>query len=122
MNRNKESTELGRNRTGISLNPAEARKTYEGAQVEATKGSERLAADMRALIIAESPGMGSLPEAADGANRGRRMPQNGPLGLLLDKLSERAAFERTGVRLYEAFLVKLRSGNGRASSMVDAAR
>lgn len=106
MKQTKDTTEMGENRTGISQAPSEARKTAEGAQQEATKGSEKQVAEARSRFVVESQGVGSLPKPAK-RNGGRKAAKNGNVRLLLDKLSERAAFERTGIRLYDAMIGKV---------------
>lgn len=106
MKQDKETTEMGENRTGISIAPQEARKTAEGAKKDATKGSEKQVAEARARFVLESQGVGSLPKPAK-RNGGKKSQKEGNLRLLLDKLSEREAFERTGVRLYDAMIGKV---------------
>jgi len=106
MKQSKETTEMGENRTGISLSPQEARKTAEGAQKDATKGSERQVVEARSRYVVESQGVGSLPKPAK-RGAGKKAPKESNLRLLLDKLGERAAFERTGVRLYDAMIGKV---------------
>jgi hypothetical protein len=101
MKQSKDSTEMGHNRTGIAVSPAEARKTAAGAREDATKGTEKRLFEVRAEYVVESRGIGSLPEAAkrNGVRKDAR--------LLLDKLGEREAFERMGVRLYDALMIKV---------------
>lgn len=101
----KDTTEMGANRTGISRAPLEARKTLEGARKQSTRGSEKQVVEMRADYVAKADGVGSLPKAKKAGN-GKSI-SDGNLSLLLDKLSERAAFERTGVRLYDAVIMKV---------------
>lgn len=107
MKLSKETTEMGENRTGVAVDPAEARKTAEGARNGTPKGSEQQLLDARARYVQESRGVGSLPKPARRAGGGKKEPKAGKLPLLLDKLSEREAFERTGVRLYDALMVKV---------------
>src|SRR5688572_223881 len=83
-----------RNRTGISLAPEmaldlirEARKTPPSSQ-----GDARVLAEYRTPYIRERETMGSLPEPLAAGFAGSAGP------LLLDKLGERLAFERQGVR------------------------
>ena len=109
MKQTKDSTEMGENRTGIELAPAEARKTAEGAQEQATKGTEQDLAKARSQFVSESQGVGSLPKPARKGSAAKGMT-NGKMRLLLDKLSEREAFERTGVRLYDAMIIKVEAG------------
>ena len=104
----KRAMETGGNRTGIAVAPREARKTMEGAaegepnpRLE-DEGLEKL----RAAYIRESDPVGSMPAASKTPPLVRRV-KNGHLTLLLDKLSERLAFERMGVRLYDALINKV---------------
>lgn len=95
------------NRTGIQTAPELAEELIEGANNAAPSsegGSEDLA-QYRAEYISEGFPIGSLPtvpvsevEDAD--------EDEIAMAVFLDKLSERLAFERMGVRLYEALYNK----------------
>jgi hypothetical protein len=96
------------NRTGIATNPTEARATAKGAQ-EGTPSREgpgdavgRVRQDYMRLDVP----MGSMPEPTSATGRVKAKVQADPalLTTLLDKLGERLAFERGGVRLYDALL------------------
>ncbi len=95
------------NRTGMQTSPELAEEIIEGAN-SATPSSEGGAEDIaesRGEYIAEGFPIGSMPmmpasEEADADEDAAGM------AVFLDKLSERLAFERTGVRLYEALLNK----------------
>jgi rubrerythrin len=93
-------TRPGDNHTGIALHPELAAEMVEGtAEFGPTSsgGAEQLArARVRAAEISESAG--TMPPAL--GTPVERLP-------LLDKLGARLAFERTGVRLYEALISKL---------------
>lgn len=93
----KNTAQRASNRTGISVAPEMAQKmiaaTIEFAPVPVDKSIGL--ATLRGQYNEESGPLGSLPEMDDKIR-----------GHLLDKLSERLAFERGGVRLYEAFLAK----------------
>jgi rubrerythrin len=67
-------------------------------------GPEELMDEFVATIEASEP-VGSVPEPA-------RREQNDASLVLADKLGERLAFERAGVRLYESLLAKLRADGG----------
>lgn len=113
MQEAKDTTEMGENKTGIEISPAEARKTASGAQEQATSGSERDLAEARSVLVTESQGVGSLPKLSRRAH-GAKGLKDGKMRLLLDKLSERLAFERTGVRLYDAMIIKVEAGGEKA--------
>jgi len=98
---------IGDNKTGVAMYP---RRT--AAMVRATKefppssrGSEENLAAVRIDYGREAPPVGSLPPAL-GAKPSESMI------LFLDKLGARLAFERTGVRLYEAIMAKHRALGG----------
>jgi rubrerythrin len=65
--------------------------------------------DVRSPYIAEADGLGSipLPGTVTGAvTMGVHMLKGDSPQILLDKLGERLAFERTGARLYDALITK----------------
>lgn len=91
------------NRTGIQTSPELAEELIEGA-VNATPSSEGDAleiAESRGEYISEGFMLGSMPlvPASDEAEADE---DEVGMAVLLDKLSERLAFERMGTRLYEA--------------------
>lgn len=103
-------TRMGHNRTGMKASPLDGmaleRKSFDIPPP--APGSLR-ATEMRKEYTREADTLGSVPppvsikgvgEAALQALQGHR------LASLIDKLGERLAFERSGVRLYEALLVK----------------
>lgn len=104
---------LGKNRTGLKASPLDAAELQEHrhpttAAPRAAIGAEQLRAD----YLREAEAVGSVPPPANvrgmvGATAqalaGHRMH------VLLDKLAERAAFERSGVRLYDALLLRAAS-------------
>lgn len=87
------------NRTGISVNPAEAKKSIEGAQKAppSSPGDSQALAAPRAPYIAAGEPIGSRPPVTD-----PMVP-----AVLLDLLGARLSFERGGTRLYEALLGKV---------------
>jgi hypothetical protein len=95
------------NRTGVQTSPELARELIEGAAAAApsSKGGPDVLAAARGEYIKEGFPIGSLPSlpAAREAEAGEE-----ELGaaVLLDKLSERLAFERMGTRLYDALINK----------------
>lgn len=95
------------NRTGIQTSPDLAEELIEGASTAAfsSDGGPEDIAEMRGEYIAEGFPLGSLPSmpASEEAEAGE---EEAGMAVLLDKLSERLAFERMGTRLYEALLNK----------------
>ena len=95
------------NRTGMQTSPELAEELIEGATnaTPSSEGGPEVIAESRSEYISEGFPLGSMPtmpvsEEAD-ANE-----DEAAMAVLLDKLSERLAFERMGVRLYEALLNK----------------
>lgn len=101
---------LGKNRTGLKTSPMDAGELREQAGYQLATGRPAITADeMRLDYMREGEAVGSMPPPATvkgmvGATAhalaGHRMH------ILLDKIAERAAFERSGVRLYDAMLRK----------------
>jgi hypothetical protein len=109
--------ELGSNRTGIATAPELSQRMLEGTMEfpPSSPGDEQEIARVREAYVKESEPLGSVPPPADVAGmvktaikglRGTKPTQ------FIDKLGERLAFERSGVRLYEAVLSKLSSTDG----------
>ena len=107
-------TSVGSNRTGIKASPTEADELVEMQKLQPRVPPPAIGADaIRSEYAAEAESMGSVPPASSingvfsnvvHAMSGHR------ISVLLDKLGERAAYERAGTRLYDAMLVKLASG------------
>jgi hypothetical protein len=101
---------LGKNRTGIKASPLDAGELAEMRGYQLDVGQPTItAAELRASYMGDGETVGSVrpPTTIKGmvgataqAFTGHRMH------VLLDKLGERAAFERAGVRLYDAMLQK----------------
>ncbi|HLD99494.1 MAG TPA: ferritin-like domain-containing protein [Bdellovibrionota bacterium] len=109
----KKTTEMGLNRTGVDASPIDS-KDIIGAALNSTPtsldGDEEIA-KIRASYLREAKPIGTLP--IPGTIKGgvstllEKLAGNRP-ELLIDKLGERLAFERTGTRLYEALVQKCR--------------
>ena len=101
---------IGLNRTGTQMSPLDTKAMLEaGPAVRGDPGDESALADMRSEYIAKADGLGSvpLPATIKGAvNMGIHALEGGSPHILLDKLGERLAFERTGTRLYDALITK----------------
>jgi len=95
------------NRTGMQTSPELAEELMEGVAgaTPSSVGGAEVIAESRSEYISEGFPLGSMPlmpvsEEADADEDQTAM------AVLLDKLSERLAFERMGVRLYEALFNK----------------
>jgi len=108
----KKPTDLGTNRTGAQASPIDSKKTAEGAlgtPLVDEGGPIELSLERGSWATDAEP-VGSMPPPASikGAVKTTiDMVKGHHATVFLDKLGERLAFERTGVRLYEALLVKL---------------
>lgn len=96
------------NRTGMQTSPELAEELIEGANsaTPSSEGGPEDIAEFRGEYIAEGFPIGSMP-AMPMTEEGEADEEELGLSVLLDKLSERLAFERTGTRLYEALLNKV---------------
>jgi bacterioferritin (cytochrome b1) len=90
----------GLNKTGIATSPVDIEKMLAGMDSKfatpSSEGDERAMAEMRGTYIEGAAPVGERQQ------------------LFLDKLGERLAFERTGTRLYDAFIAKCRTQGGEA--------
>ena len=117
----KKPTDIGTNRTGIAASPIDAKKMIEGARSASTSGGspERLA-EFRAEASRDAPPQGTMPPPAalkGAAKTAMKALQGERATVLLDKLGERLAFERSGVRLYDAVLAKLPASKTRKGDL-----
>lgn len=104
-----ESEHMGMNRTGIQMSPLDTKEMTSMAPNVAESDGTMALAELRAPYIANADALGSvpLPGTMKGvAASGMQMLKGEKPQLLIDKLGERLAFERTGVRLYEALIQK----------------
>jgi rubrerythrin len=101
---------LGMNRTGVQMSPIDTKEMLNVDESERGEpGNESALVEVRSAYIAESDGVGSvpLPATVGGAlTLGVQMLKGDSPQILLDKLGERLAFERTGTRLYDALITK----------------
>lgn len=106
---------LGLNRTGIKASPADARELLESLELhDGLPQPDPMipASGIRADYLQTADPLGSVPPPT--TLRGVLGSVTQALGghrlhLLLDKLGERAAYERSGARLYEAAMRKFLS-------------
>ena len=90
-------TEVGMNHSGMQSADDGGEKMLENMKLTRPKrGDERDLAKIRLEYAREADPVGTLPEPK----------QSGMTALLMDKLGERLAFERSGTRLYDALMVK----------------
>lgn len=115
-------TQLGSNRTGTQVSPRQFRQMTEGTEELVQTAAADTSADssesavlalggMRSDYLLEAGPLGSVPVPATlkgMAKSGKDMLTGTRMQALVDKLAERLAFERAGVRLYEALIAKAR--------------
>lgn len=118
-----EAAKLGHNRTGAQMSPEDTQQMMEAVeQYPPTVAGDdtRLAREREAMTDA-SEGVGTVP--VPGSTKGKlKSGFDKMLGkqpeLLVDKLGERLAFERTGVRLYDAVIAKLEVSDSAGKKMI----
>jgi rubrerythrin len=109
-----QATSLGSNLTGAALAP-EAMQAMLAAADELTPFSSPDVTDMKTQklrFIAEADAVGSvpMPPTVKGVVKsGVAKVVGGQPTILMDKLGERLAYERTGTRLYDALILKYRA-------------
>ena len=101
---------MGHNRTGIKASPMDGRALERAAPDAPPPHTESLQATrMRESFTRQADRLGSVPVVATArgvAETALHALQGHRLASFIDKLGERLAFERSGVRAYEAVLVK----------------
>jgi hypothetical protein len=106
-----EATTIGMNRTGIAMSPVDAKAMSDAADALSPAvpiDTAAMDAD-RLTYINESEAVGSIPPPASMKGMlkaGMAKMKGGAPSVFLDKIGERAAFERSGTRLYEALITK----------------
>jgi bacterioferritin (cytochrome b1) len=104
----KEATgDVNGNRTGMETAPDLAMEMAEGSIAAGPdpSGSEEVANTERAVYISEGFPVGSKPDLPF-AEEAKADDEAVGMAVFMDKLSERLAYERTGTRLYDAFINK----------------
>jgi rubrerythrin len=95
------------NRTGLSAS-SHAPAMLENAEIP-VEGSPAQFLAFRSSLMNAAPPLGSMPRPATltaATKQALSAVSGGKLNVLLDKLAERLAFERSGARLYETLLLK----------------
>jgi len=104
------STTIGTNRTGVHSSPRDAKKLLEAAEetVPTSDGDASALALVRLAYAEEADPIGSVPPLtkAQSALKKTAAESGTRAEVLIDKLAQRLAFERSGTRLYDALLVK----------------
>jgi ferritin-like protein len=104
-------TKIGSNRTGIQMSPQDAKELIAAAQsaVPTSEGDHTSLSILRADYVADVEPLGTVPPPGTlkgVLKTGMDMMTGDRPQVLLDKLGERAAFERGGTRLYDGILSK----------------
>lgn len=115
----KSSADMGMNRTGIGMAPMLSKEMIEAARagVPSSTGDGWALANEREEYIEQGERIGSMPPPSSlkgAAKTVLKMGMGENPNVLLDKMGERLAFERTGSRLYEALLAKVQALGGGA--------
>jgi ferritin-like protein len=105
-------TQIGDNKTGLATSPL-GFEIYRELEGRAALPDTEALMDMRLSYCREAEPVGTMPspslkgmvKSAVAAAKGESS------AVLLDKLGERLAFERSGARLYDALAVKLRASH-----------
>ncbi len=102
---------MGDNKTGLMASPDEAKQMLEADDVLQSQISGDISefVEIKSHAIAEAHRLGSVPppKSVKGAVKaGTKMIRGENLQVFMDKLAERAAFERGGTRLYDALILK----------------
>lgn len=107
-------TATGTNRTGIDMSPVDIKEMLALTSVTppSSPGDQQAIAEMRGRYIAEGDAVGSVPMPGTFKGVASTLMQTvtgkSPAAFI-DKLGCRLAFERAGVRLYDALIAKVSS-------------
>lgn len=108
------ATRIGLNYTGAQMSPLDSEQQVKASQevLPDVPGNEQRLALVRTEQAFEAEAIGSVP--LPGSTKGMlKTALNKLVGVnpevLIDKLGERLAFERTGTRLYEALMAKVQA-------------
>lgn len=111
---------LGMNRTGVQTSPIETKKmlTAEDELDLRYEGDPADFVDVKVQSISEADRLGSVPPPASVkgvVKSGMKMMTGAKPQVFIDKLAERAAYERGGTRLYDALIVKFQATSDTSS-------
>lgn len=120
------TVETGLNRTGLDMAPSSKDDMVRFAQAagpQAPEPGQPSLADARLALASEADALGSVPLPLRLRGMATALAdtlQGHKSAVLVDKLGERLATERSGVRLYEALEVKVRAARGLQGLDADA--
>jgi len=101
---------MGMNKTGVQMSPVDIKQMLNDVKEDGAGASDGAGiAAMRTRYITEAEPLGTVPvpgTAKGAVKTGMQKLTGKSPEMLVDKLGERLAFERSGVRLYEALLTK----------------
>lgn len=108
------STQMGRNRTGIDMSPIHSKEMIDNVESappsqEGKEGNGLAISSIERQYIQESDSVGSvpMPGSVKGALKSAMEKISGRNPeMLINKLGERLAYERSGVRLYQSLITK----------------
>ncbi|WPB76158.1 ferritin-like domain-containing protein [Archangium violaceum] len=107
----RKASEMGMNRTGTMAHPVKSKETIEGSEKYAPDipGGASVMAKARQDFAREAGNLGTVPppNLKGMAKAAVALLKGGRATVFVDKLGQRAGFERTGARLYELALSKL---------------
>lgn len=113
----KATTDMKKNRTGMSTAPELGQEMIDGAQEwgsDMPSGADGIKRIHRSYLEESTP-LGTVPPPASvkgvAKSSVQKLKGNKP-AVLLDKLGERLAFERSGTRIYEALIDKYDAHGG----------
>lgn len=103
-------TQMGMNKTGVQMSPKDTKALLKDVKQTSAPGADGAGiAAVRTTYITEAEPVGTVPmpgtlKGAVSSGVQKRMGSRPEV--LVDKLGERLAFERSGTRLYDALLTK----------------
>ncbi len=112
----KKTAEIGLNRTGVQMAPSMTKRMIEASEALPFKevNHDAVLAPMESLrrtFIEHADPVGTVPVPGTmkgTVSTGAQVLKGNDPTIFLDKLGERLAFERSGVRLYDSFIAKAR--------------
>lgn len=124
-----QAMKLGTNKTGIDMSPIHTQEMLEGVENTPVILTETLPEEitLKETYIKEAGPLGSvpIPATAKGVAKSLLKTVTGHHPeVFINKLGERLAYERSGVRIYDALIAKCEHtvANGMAEQQIDIAR